>query len=274
MLREDPTAFREMVFAGLKALEELNVAPPFKAASSATANQDAGLKPGATSGSSSHGHAGDGLKSASTQASLVQNAADEAHVAAYGEFEKAANAELEKSVGRAIERALRQALPNASRGDGDALTARLSAGVRQEIEKALQGDRQLGEQVAQVLAARRFDETARAQVVRLINERAQQLVPGATKRVLHDWTQTTLAAHRLSAVPQAGSKTEKQEAASARAYLVPVQQGREVPPLRPDKNSRASGPFDSAQGRRNDNASTRVGRIDYKKLSDEQILDL
>src|SRR5262249_23722858 len=47
MLREDPTAFREMVFAGLKALEELNVAPPFKAASSATANQDAGLKPGA-----------------------------------------------------------------------------------------------------------------------------------------------------------------------------------------------------------------------------------
>jgi hypothetical protein len=153
---------------------------------------------------------------------------------------------------------LRQALPNAKTGEGDALLARLGGAVRQEIEKALQGDRQLGEQVAQVLSARRFDDATRAQVVRLINERAQQLVPSATKRVLNDWTQTTLAAHR--------AKTEKQEAASERSDLAPAQPGRETPRLQPGKTSQSSA--------RNDSASARTGRIDYKKLSDEQILEL
>ena len=246
MLREDPAAFREMVFAGLKALEESNVAPPLRAASSASPGQrDAsGLKPGPTqasqAGSAPHSEAGE----------------HNARLAAYSEFEKAANAELEKSVGGAIERALRQALPNGKNGDGDALTLRLSAGVRQEIEKALQGDRQLGEQVAQVLSSRRFDESSRAQVVRLINERAQQLVPSATKRVLNDWTQATLAAHR--------SKTEKQYAASSRPDLAPAQQGRE---------QAASGSQQRTASRADAPPPPR-GRIDYKKLSDEQILDL
>jgi hypothetical protein len=149
-------------------------------------------------------------------------------------------------------------LPNAGRGDSDGLKLRLATGVRQEIERTLQGDRQLGEQVAQVLSARRFDETARAQVVRLINERAQQLVPSATKRVLNDWTQTTLAAHR--------SKTEKQETPAQRADLAPTREGRDATPARTDKNSRASG--------RSDSPPSRTGRVDYKKLSDEQILDL
>ena len=241
MLREDPAAFREMVSAGLKALEELNVAPPFRAASSAqppAKAQDAGLKPGAT------------------QASLVENTTNNAHLAAYSEFEKAANQDLEKSVGATIERALQQALPNAARGDSDGLRTRLTAGVRQEIEKALQGDRQLGEQVAQVLSSRRFDDAARAQVVRLINERAQQLVPSATKRVLHDWTQTTLAAHR--------SKTEKQEATSQRADLAPAQQGRE----------RTAAGSQQRTSSRADAPPLPRGRIDYKKLSDEQILEL
>jgi hypothetical protein len=183
------------------------------------------------------------------------NATNEAQVKAYGEFEKAANADLEKSVGGAIERALRQALPHADRSDSDGLKTRLAVGVRQEIEKALQGDRQLGEQVAQILSARRFDDASRAQVVRLIGERAGQLVPSAAKRVLQDWTQTTLAAHR--------SKTGKQEATNARVDLAPAQQGRE----------RAAGPSQPKNASRIDTSPPR-GRIDYKKLSDDQILDL
>jgi hypothetical protein len=244
MLREDPAAFREMVYAGIKALEELHIAPPFRAASSSdstsTTTPNAGLKAGAT------------------QSSSPPSSAAESQIAAYSEFEKSANADLEKSVSVSIDRALRQALPNAKTGEGDALLARLGGAVRQEIEKALQGDRQLGEQVAQVLSARRFDDATRAQVVRLINERAQQLVPSATKRVLNDWTQTTLAAHR--------AKTEKQEAASERSDLAPAQPGRETPRLQPGKTSQSSA--------RNDSASARTGRIDYKKLSDEQILEL
>ena len=61
------------------------------------------------------------------------------------------------------------------------MRTRLAASIRQDIERSLQGDRQLGEQVAQVLSARRLDEATRYQVVRLIGERAQQLVPGHNK---------------------------------------------------------------------------------------------
>ncbi len=247
MLREDPAAFEAMVLAGVKALED---------ARKQGGNVNASDGPGATAVQQ-----GDGVKSAPTQrapqsSSSTANVSHDTQLAAYSEFEKAANAELEKTVGGAIERALRQALPNARSGDGEALTARLSAGVRQEIEKALQGDRQLSEQVAQVLAARRFDETARTQVVRLINERAQQLVPSATKRVLNDWTQATLAAHR--------SKTEKQEAASSRADLAPAQQGSE----------RTGTGSQRGIASRVDAPAAPRGRIDYKKLTDEQILDL
>jgi len=235
MLREDPAAFQEMVLAGVRALE----------------------------GAKKQGSAVPATESAAAPAQVQRgtetreaNPEAQRHLAAYSEFEKSANQDLEKSVGATIDRALQQALPNAGRGDSDGLKLRLATGVRQEIERTLQGDRQLGEQVAQVLSARRFDETARAQVVRLINDRAQQLVPSATKRVLNDWTQTTLAAHR--------SKTEKQETSAQRADLAPTQQGRDTAPARTDKNSRASARSDRP----------RTGRVDYKKLSDEQILEL
>jgi len=234
MLREDPAAFQEMVLAGVRALEE--------AKNQGRTEVTTKSAPSATNA----------RQNAPTQ---TANTEVQRQLAAYSEFEKAANQDLEKSVGATIDRALQQALPNAGRGDSDGLKTRLATGVRQEIEKALQGDRQLGERVAQVLSSRRFDEAARAQVVRLINERAQQLAPSATKRVLNDWTQTTLATHR--------SKTEKQETACTRADLAPAQQGRE----------RAAAGSQQRTGRTDATPSPR-GRIDYKKLSDEQILNL
>ncbi len=235
MLEEDPAAFQEMVLAGVRALD----------------------------GAKKHGSAAPATESAAAPAQAQRgtetreaNPEAQRHLAAYAEFEKSANQDLEKSVGATIDRALQQALPNAGRGDSDGLKLRLASGVRQEIERTLQGDRQLGEQVAQVLSARRFDETARAQVVRLINERAQQLVPSATKRVLNDWTQTTLAAHR--------SKTEKQETAGQRTDLAPTREGRE----------RTAGGSQQRSAARVDAPATSRSRIDYKKLSDEQILEL
>ncbi len=119
------------------------------------------------------------------------------HVAAnYAAFERSTNDDLERIVGGTIDRTLDRALPHGNRGDNAAMRTRLAASIRQDIELALQGDRQLGEQVARVLSARRLDEATRSQVVRLIGERAQQLVPTTTRRVLGEWTQTTLAAHR------------------------------------------------------------------------------
>jgi hypothetical protein len=258
MLREDPAAFREMVFAGLRALQESNVAPPFRAASSSP-----DLRPGVVATETGVQRNDAGLKPSATQS------LHEPHLAAYAEFEKAANADLEKTVGGAIDRALHQALPNLAGSEQGAsvragfspspggaaaapLQARLSQTIRQDVEKALQGDRQLGEQVAQILAGSRFDHETRAQVVRLINDRAQQLVPGAAKRALHDWTQATLAAHRSSS-SRADAASSRREVATAAA---------------PVPNSL------SAQTPRANGRPAGNGRVNYRKLSDEQILDL
>src|SRR4029077_10836121 len=128
------------------------------------------------------------------------------HVQAYREFERATNAELEKSVGGTITRAMEQALPNlryanevGREGQAPPLQERLRVAVREEVETALRSDASLGEQVARVLSGRRLDKAARMQVVRLIDARAQQLVPGAVRRVVGSWTQATLGARKSDA---------------------------------------------------------------------------
>jgi hypothetical protein len=264
MLREDPAAFREMVEAGIRVLQE--AAPPQTqgAKSLASALSDKGNGAGAATMSAFPV----GAQHAAPQ--LGNASANEAHVAAYAAFERAANEELERSVGTAIERTLTQALPSFEQHNtpGQAgvqraapLREKLASSVRTEVEKALQGDRQLGEQVAQILASRRFDNEARAQIVRLIGERAQQLVPGAAKRVLNEWTQTTLAAHR--------GRTQPAETASARAEVAPAST-----PAHPAGNEKTHAGEQGAlrSSPRANAAKSQV--INYRKLSDDQILDL
>jgi hypothetical protein len=257
MLQEDPAAFREMVAAGLQALQEVDqgsgapsaanlprIAQVFATNRSTVGAQQASPQPGNTS-------------------------ASEATVAAYAAFERAANEDLERSVGSAIDRTLVQALPSVDQHStpgqagaqrGAPLRERLAASVRADVEKALQGDRQLGEQVAQIISSRRFDNDTRAQIVRLISDRAQQLVPGAAKRVLNEWTQTTLAAHR--------GRTQRADSASAAdvppASVLARPAGSEQPPARKQGTPRSTGQA----------SVTKSKPINYRKLSDEQILDL
>jgi hypothetical protein len=195
------------------------------------------------------------------------DAAQQAHLAAYAAFEKAANDDLERSVGSAIERTLTQALPAltsaGSASDVGAqraapLQARLAAAIRQDIEKALQGDRQLGDQVAQILSSKRLDSETRAQVVRLIGESAQQLVPSAAKRALNDWTQTTLAAHR--------GKNARSDAATVRREVAPAASA--------SRDARDGTPKETTRSTRSNERPASKGRVDYRKLSDDQILDL
>lgn len=257
MLREDPTAFREMVTAGLQALQEAEqgsgapnaanlprLAQVLGTSRSTVGAQQAAPQPGNTS-------------------------ANEAAVAAYAAFERAANEDLERSVGGAIERTLVQALPSLDQHStpgqpgaqrGAPLRERLAASVRADVEKALQGDRQLGEQVAQILSSRRFDNDTRAQIVRLISDRAQQLVPGAAKRVLNEWTQTTLAAHRGRT-----QRADSPSAADVAPASVPARPaGSEQSPARRQDASRSTGQA----------SATKSQPINYRKLSDEQILDM
>lgn len=316
MLREDPAAFREMVFAGLHALEAAGqqgsnapvgnatagnapVAPPFRAASSADpvtssptprtepspdqaaahgghvahpAQHQLSPPPQAHAPHSAHGDAQQqALPAHEAQRAQETQRQQEARVAAYAAFERAANEDLERHIGGAIERSLQQALPNASRSeDGAGLKQRLAAAVRQDVEKALQGDRALGEQVARILSGQRLDNTARAQVVRLIGERAQQLLPGATRRVLADWTQTTLAAHGAHGTPDQGPARQRGGEAGASATV-----DRSAAPIAPKSAANAQDRSRVAQrSSLRDVASSRSPRkIDYRRFSDDDILN-
>jgi hypothetical protein len=273
MLREDPAAFREMVAAGLQALQEAGQGSGGAASQTALPRLAQVFAENRTTvgaqlyPESSRGNA----------APLPGNTpAGDAHVAAYAAFERAANEDLERSVGGAIDRTLEQALPSFERHNapGQArlgeqagaqraapLRQRLAASVRADVEKALQSDRQLSEQVAQILSSRRFDNDARAQLVRVIADRAQQLVPGAAKRVLNEWTQTTLAAHR--------GRTQRADAASARADVAQASV-----PAHPAGSEKTQGRRQDASGSPAQAGATRSPSINYRKLSDEQILDM
>ena len=131
----------------------------------------------------------------------------------------------------------------------------MKASVREEIDSALKSDAQLGEQVARVLAGRRFDDAARKQVVRMIDARAQQLVPGAVRRVVSGWTQTAMAARRGE---------EKSVEAQAPAPASAVQSEK--------KGGRVTAV--ESRGRGNEKVRVPAGRVNYGKLSDEEILEL
>src|SRR5579883_997628 len=251
-------AFREMVFAGLRALENAAAVSEAAPVSLAAAPRTQGVK-----AEPPFGAAASGPVHASPVASHLA-------LSAYAAFEQAANADLERSVGDSIERTIARALPNLAKDEASAgarpgsvpLRDRLAASIRQDVEQALQSDRQLGEQIAQILSARRFDAATRAQVVRLIGDRARQIVPGAARRVIGEWTQSALAAHR--------ARTER-SGASLAGREVPAGSGNssELPHASPREtalNIRADrGPRDAMPRSRN---------LDYRKLSDEQILDL
>jgi hypothetical protein len=284
MMREDPAAFREMVFAGLRALEEAGHGPSGKTVATSNTVAQAFRPEGVSSietpamadrkSLTPEGVSYRDAPAAPTAATrhispLPGNAsAVDGHVAAYAAFEKAANEDLDRSVGASIERTLVHALPNLGRDNKASgvgtqhaapLQARLSAAIRQDVEAALKGDRQLGEQVAQILSSKRLDNETRAQVVRLIGERAQQLVPVAAKRVLNDWTQTTLAAHR--------GQSARAEAASSTREFTPAS-------AEPPRDLATNKPATASRSTRTDGSRTQSGRVDYRKLSDEQILDL
>jgi hypothetical protein len=256
MLREDPAAFREMVVAGVKALEEAGQAPAGKSIANAFGRDAKSSAP-----SPQRSLAPDRATSQPGETLAFRDQVPPEQIAAYSVFEKSVNDDLERSIGSAIERTIAQAVPNTAtlKTSGQAgaqrvapLPERLAGAVRQEVETALQGDRQLGEQVAQVLSARRFDAETRAQIVRLINDRAQQLVPGVAKRVINEWTQATLASHR--------ARNGRTDATNSRRGLEPAN----------GAPSTASSKISQPSSR----STTTNGRVDYNRLSDEQILDL
>lgn len=273
LMEQDPAAFREMVGAGVRLLEARGQSAPGSEQRQDAGSKPASLDPGLQNARTSARD--DNSRAASDAAGPAKREEGRASVQevppAYVSFEKATNADLEKSVGGAIARAMEQALPNLkslgqagrdAASQGTPLQERLGAAVREDVEAALKSDAQLGEQVAKILGARRFDDATRAQVVRLIDARAQQLVPGAVRRVVGSWTTATLgtrgksqAAEEGPSASRAGRETDAKSAPQT------------------GKSGQSSGRSESSEARAPGRAANR-GRVDYGKLSDEQILDL
>lgn len=243
LMEQDPAAFREMVMAGVKLLELAKDGKEQSIGKTPQLNQHAEAVP------------------RSPRAELQKermSGGEERVIAEYRSFERTANEELERRVGGAIEKTMEQALPNLGRmaagQQSNGLSERLKASVREEVDAALRSDGQLGEQVAKVLAGRRFDEATRGQVVRLIDARAQQLVPGAVRRVVSGWTQTAMAARRGEEknvdVPARRESVTKSETKAPQAAVT---------------ERRSKG---------NEKSRGAAGRLNYGRLSDEDILEL
>jgi hypothetical protein len=245
---QDPAAFREMVEAGVRILGRV----------------PSGQRPQTAANVAGSAARADGN---GTQPGMAVPQVPQEVASQYREFERATNAELEKSVGGAIGRAMEAALPNLRQanttvGEGQAppLQSRLANAVREEVEAALRSDASLGEQVARILSGRRLDEAARAQVVRLIDARAQQLVPGAVRRVVSSWTQAKLGSRSPDPVPESAKRGEEE---------------RRVERASSSSRRTVSG---ASSGNRSAQAtaapSVPRGRVDYRKFSDEQILGM
>jgi len=87
--------------------------------------------------------------------------------------------------------------------------------------------------------------------------------------VLNDWTQTTLAAHRGS--------TQRADAASARTEVAlarPEAYGRASLPAHPAGSGKTHARQQNAPRSSGQAAATKSQAINYRKLSDEQILEM
>lgn len=158
----------------------------------------------------------------------------------YRAFESATNEDVARATRQAIDRTLSSTLPE---GIGDGARRRIGDDVFQELHATLSADRELSQQVGEILRGWNFDGATRQQVASLISSRARAAMPEVARRVIGEWTSSVLASDRARA-------TRVDAAASRR---------------------------DITGGRLPATVSTSTllpKKIDYSKMTDEQILDL
>jgi hypothetical protein len=159
---------------------------------------------------------------------------------AYRAFESATNEDVARSTREAIERTLGSTLPE---GIGEGARRRIGDDIFQELHATLSGDRELSRQVGDILRGWHFDGATKQQIVSLISSRARAAVPEVARRVVAEWTSSVLASDRARAA--------RVDAAASRRDIT----GGRLP---------AAVPANALNPR----------RVDYSRMSDEQILDL
>jgi hypothetical protein len=159
---------------------------------------------------------------------------------AYRAFESATNEDVARGTREAIERTLGSTLPE---GIGDGARRRIGDDIFQELHATLSADRELSRQVGEILRGWHFDGATKQQIVSLISSRARAAMPEVSRRVVAEWTSSVLASDRARAA--------RVDAAASRRDIT----GGRLP---------AAVPANALTPR----------RVDYSRMSDEQILDL
>jgi hypothetical protein len=159
---------------------------------------------------------------------------------AYRAFESAANDDVARSTREAIDRTLSSTLPE---GIGEGARRRIGDDIFHELHATLSADRELSRQVGEILRGWHFDGATRQQIVSLISSRARSAMPEVARRVVAEWTSSVLASDRARAA--------RVDAAASRRDIT----GGRVP-----DQIETSGLLPR--------------KVDYSRMSDEQILDL
>jgi hypothetical protein len=122
--------------------------------------------------------------------------------AAYAAFERSTNDAVARDVRGSIGDTLARVMPE---GVADGAARRIGEDIFNEVHRALAADRNLSEQVANVLRDRRFGGAEQQRVASLLAGRAKQLVPSVARRVIGEWTSTVLDTARSKAARQASA---------------------------------------------------------------------
>ena len=233
----DPAAFREMLAEGARMLASRDP----QALAELARQLGVGEGPAPTA-PRSLAQAARSPELAATQSQIsAENNGNAAFPAeAYRAFESATNDDVARTTREAIDRTLRSALPE---GIGEGARRRIGDDIFHELHATLSGDRELSRHVGEILRGWHFDGTTRQQVVSLISSRARAAMPEVARRVVGEWTSSVLASDRARAA--------RVDAATSRHDI----SGGRVPETIP-----ASGLLPR--------------KIDYSRMSDEQILDL
>jgi hypothetical protein len=159
---------------------------------------------------------------------------------AYRAFESGTNDEVGRRMHEAIDRTLASTLPQ---GIAEGARRRIGEDIFREMHASLASDRELSRRVGETLRDWKVDTPARQQVVALLSGRARAVLPEVARRVVAEWTSSVLASDR--------AKMARIDSAAARRDIT---------------GGRLPEPVSSS--------TLRPREVDYRKLSDEQILEM
>jgi hypothetical protein len=179
------------------------------------------------------------FKSAQTANHNARQTAEIASGAAVGNFVERVNDDVERGVEQAVGGRVAELLPDAP----ERTRQKLSSEIYRELDAALKKDTALLQQVSANFTATQksgqFGEKQRAAMAAMVMGKAKALLPAVAKRVVGDWTAAVVGANQ--------ARRAKQSAAASRADVGVGGAPRPV--------------------------STQAARVNYKKMSDEEILN-